>query len=94
MSLQNRRFRLNPEVIDTFLQKDEAALIHLGTKLTYRLNQTGINIWCSLREGCTVPEISKRLHEEFDVEPELAAKGVLNFIEELLFFQLIEFFHE
>lgn len=89
MNIEKRRFQQNPEVIDTVLDKDEATLMHLGTKLSYALNQTGLRIWCLLKEGCTTHEIVERLYEEFDVEREQARKGVINFIEELLSFKLI-----
>lgn len=89
MNIAECKFQASREVIDTILDKDEAALMHLGTKLSYALNQTGLRIWCLLKEGRTIDEIVERLHEEFDVEREQARTGVVNFIKELLSFKLI-----
>ncbi len=89
MNIEECRFQQDPDVIYTILDKDEATLMHLGTKLSYALNQTGQRVWCFLKEGSTIEEIIRRLHEEFDVEPEQARKGVVNLLEELLSFKLI-----
>jgi hypothetical protein len=52
-------------------------------------NAAGQWVWCFLKEGSTIEEIIRRLHEEFDVEPEQAREGVVNLLEELLSFKLI-----
>ena len=89
MNIEKYRFQQNPEVIYTVLDKDEATLMHLGTKLSYALNQTGQRIWCFLNEGCAIDEVVERLLVEFDIEREQARKSVIRFIEELLSFKLI-----
>ena len=89
MKREKCRFQQNPEVIYTVLDKDEAALMHAGTKLSYALNQTGQRIWCFLKECSDIDEVVERLLAEFDVDREQARKNVVHFIEELLSFKLI-----
>ena len=48
------------------------------------LNTTASFLWDSLKEPCTVSELTNKLTEEFDVSEETAKKDVENFIEMLL----------
>lgn len=89
MNMKDCKFQPNPEVVDTVFDKNEAALLDIGTKLTYSLNQTGLRIWYFLKKGFSIDEITDRLHEEFNVEREEAMKGVVDFIQELRSFKLI-----
>ena len=49
----------------------------------YSLNPTGERIWRGLKEGLSLREISRTLQEEFDVDPEVADKSVLELVNEL-----------
>lgn len=89
MNLHGCKFQVNHNVICTVLDKDEATLMHLGTKLPYALNRTGLRIWCLLKEGCTLDGIVERLQKEFGIEREQVKKDVVNFIRELLSFKLV-----
>jgi len=49
----------------------------------YSLNPTGERIWQGLKDGLSLGEISRTLQEEFDVDPEVADKSVLELVNEL-----------
>jgi hypothetical protein len=68
----NRRMKPAPDVVVTGLENKEAVLLHLGTKMYYSLNETGLRIWQILGSNLTIEEISERLQGEFDVTPEKA----------------------
>lgn len=89
MKREKCQFQQNPKVIYTVLDKDEATLMHMGTKLSYALNQTGQRIWCFLKDCGDIDEVVERLLAEFDVDREQARKNVVQFIDELLSFKLI-----
>ena len=89
MRLEDCKFQQNPDVLFTCVESDEAALMHLGTKLPYVLNKTGICIWHSLEHGCSVDEIVQRLVKEFDAREEQATRDVLAFLEDLVSFDLV-----
>lgn len=89
MNLHGCKFQANHDVICTVLDKDEATLMHLGTKLPYALNRTGLTTWFLLKDGCALDAIVERLQEEFDIEREKLRKDVVNFIEDLLSYKLI-----
>ncbi|MBI5115786.1 PqqD family protein [Candidatus Poribacteria bacterium] len=82
--MEQCRFTPNPDVIDTIINEDEGTLIHLGSKLTYALNGTGVSIWTSLKEGCTLEEAVNRVQEKFDAEPTVIWSDMKIFLEELL----------
>jgi len=82
-------FKPGPEVIETALSRDEGALIHLETKLSYALNRTGLRIWSLLKEGNCAHEIVEKLHEEFEVDRDRLKKDVVSLIEELELLKLI-----
>ena len=45
----------------------EMVLVQLQTNRIYSLNETGARFWALLDAGMTVPEIRRRLLEEYDV---------------------------
>ena len=77
-----------------FDNNEYSVLQHLGTKMYYSLNETGLRIWQSLNDGLTLNEISERLQDEFDVTPEKAKESVVNLIDELVAEKLVEFVDE
>jgi hypothetical protein len=79
----------DPDVVVTELDDNEAVLLHLGTKMYYTLNETGIRIWQLLSEGHSISEASKTIHKEYDILPEAAQKSVLNLSQELIVEKLI-----
>lgn len=80
----NQRIKPDPDVIVTELEGKEAVLLHLGTKMYFTLNETGLRIWQMLSSGLTPGEISDGLLREFDISPEKARESVLNLINELI----------
>jgi hypothetical protein len=83
MNALDRRFRLHPQVVDTKLDEGEVVLLHLDSKIYYSLNLTGERIWQGLKDGLTSKDISRRLQEEFDVDPEKADRSVHELVNEL-----------
>jgi hypothetical protein len=86
----DQRLRPHPDVVDTELDDAEAVLLHLGTKTYYGLNLTGVRIWRGLKQGLSLGQISRRLQDEFDVEPERADASVLELARHLSAQELIE----
>jgi len=79
----NDRVRPNADVVDTELAEQETVLLHLGTKLYFSLNPTGSRIWKGLKRSHPLEAISRQLQDEFDVDAEQAAAGVLSLVTEL-----------
>lgn len=89
MNTDHIRYQQDPAAITTFLNSDEAVIVHADTKLSYALNATGITIWNLLSQGHGIDELTNGICTEFDVDREQARDGVIRFIEELLSFRLI-----
>ena len=86
----NQHVTPDPDVVITELEGKEAVLLHLGTKMYFTLNETGLRIWQMLNSGLTPGEISERLLREFDVSPEKAKESILNLIHELMTERLVK----
>ncbi len=86
----NYRVTPDPDVVITELEGKEAVLLHLGTKMYFTLNETGLWIWQMLSSGLTAGEISEIIQNEFDVLPEKARESVLNLIHELIREKLVK----
>ena len=84
MMTLNDKIETDPDVVVTELDGNEAVLLHLGTKMYYTLNETGIRIWKLLSEGRTIAEASETIHDEYDILPDAAQKSVLNLTRELI----------
>jgi len=76
----NHKVTPDKDVVITELDKKEAVLLHLNTKMYYTLNETGLCIWQMLSSGLTPGEICERFLKEFDVSPEKAKESVLTLI--------------
>lgn len=83
MNNLDQKIRLHPEVVDTELDDGEMVLLHLESKMYFSLNPTGERIWQGLKEGLSLRDISRRLQEEFDVDPDAADRSVLDLVNEL-----------
>jgi hypothetical protein len=79
-----RLVRVAPAVVDTDLDDGEIALLHLETKTYFTLNRTAGRIWQLLKEGLSPTEVSRRLQEEFKVDPVRADTSVGRLVDELL----------
>ena len=82
-------FKPNKEVLEAILANDEGVLIHLGTKLSYALNRTGLKIWWLLKEGYSIDEIVEKVEEEFEVNRDQVKKDVVILIKKLLSLNLV-----
>ena len=85
----NVSVQLDPDVVVTELDNNEAVLLHLGTKMYYTLNETGIRIWQLLSKGHTIGETCETIYNEYDMLPDAAQKSVLNLTQELIAEKLI-----
>lgn len=84
------KLKPSPDVVVTELENKEAVLLHLGTKMYFSLNETGLLIWQLISSNLTIEEISERLQWEFDITPEKAKESVINLINELITEKLVE----
>ena len=80
----NNKIKPDPDVVVTELDDSEAVLLHLGTKMYYTLNETGIRIWQLLSEGHSIGDASKTIHNEYDISPQAAQKSVFKLARELI----------
>ena len=78
------RVRPDPEVVDTEIDEGEVALLHLGTRTYFSLNRTAGRIWSHLKQGLSLQDASRRLQEEFDVDPAQADRSVDRLVDELV----------
>ena len=85
----NDKIKPDPDVVVTELDDKEAVLLHLGTKMYYTLNETGIRIWQLLSEGLSISEASETIYNEYDITPDAAQKSVLNITQELIAQKLV-----
>ena len=90
----NDKIKPDPDVVVTELDDKEAVLLHLGTKMYYTLNETGIRIWQLLSEGHSISETSETIHNEYEIMPDAAQKSVLNITQELIDQKLIKIVNE
>jgi len=67
----------HPDVLLTELGDGTGVLLHLGTKLYYTLNATGVALWKALGPGpASVEHLGEVLAGAFEVTPEEAARDV------------------
>ena len=83
------KIKPDPDVVVTELDENEAVLLHLGTKMYYTLNETGIRIWQLLSEGNSIGEACETIHNEYDILSDAAQSSVLNLIRELIAEKLV-----
>lgn len=62
----------------------EAVILSMETKVLRGLNPVGSRIWELIDGRRSVEEIAQLIIQEFDVQPEEAAKDVRSFVDELL----------
>lgn len=65
------------ETIFTALDNGEGVLLHLATRKTYTLNETGTFIWEGISRGQSLQGVSAQLQAEFAVDGTQADKSVL-----------------
>jgi hypothetical protein len=76
----DQKLRPHPDAVDTELDGDEVALLHLESKSYYSLNRTGMRIWQGLKRGLSLREISRLLQDEFRVDAAVADRSVLELV--------------
>lgn len=62
---------------------DEIVMLHLGNSTYYGLDAVGVRVWTLLKEGQAPDAIRESLAREYDVEPEIIAKDIARFLDEL-----------
>ena len=82
--------RPHPEVVDTEVNAEEVALLHLQSKAYYSLNLTGARIWQYVKQGLSPREICRLLEKEFEVDAKQAQDSVSGLLEELLRQELVQ----
>jgi len=83
------KIKPDPDVVVTELDDNEAVLLHLGTKMYYTLNETGIRIWQLLSEGHSIGEVCETIHNEYDILPDAAQKSVFKLTQALIAEKLV-----
>jgi hypothetical protein len=83
------KIKSDPDVVVTELDDKEAVLLHLGTKMYYTLNETGIRIWQLLSEGHSISEACETIHNDYEILPDAAQKSVLRLTQELIAEKLV-----
>jgi hypothetical protein len=68
----------------------EAAILNVKSGVYYGLDPVGARIWNLMQEPRKVAEIQNTITEEYDVEPERAARDLVGLLEKLLAEGLIE----
>jgi hypothetical protein len=84
------KLRPHPDAVDTELDTNELVLLHLGSKTYFSLNLTGMRVWQGLKQGSSLRDVSRRLQEEFEIEPDAADASVLRLAGELTREGLVE----
>ncbi len=85
----DQRFQPHPEVVDTVIDDDTTALLHLETKIYFSLNSTGARVWQDLQQGMTLRQISGRLQDAYDVDAASVDRGLLELVRRLAENQLV-----
>ena len=68
----------------------EAAILNLKSGVYFGLNTVGASIWKLIQEPKTIREIREALVDEYDVEPKRCEKDILELLQELSTYGLIE----
>ena len=69
---------------------DESCILSLKNSVYYGLNSVGARIWDLLREPCSISDILNVLLQEYDVDPELGRRDLLELLENLRKEELVE----
>ena len=72
----------------------EAAILNLKTSTYFGLNTVGASIWKLIQEPKTVSQIRDAIIEEYDVEPNRCEHDILELLQELSEYGLIEIIDE
>lgn len=80
----NERFIINEKNVAFRIIDGEAIVVNLKKSNFHTLNPVATFIWNNLDGKTQVQEIIKNISNEFDVEPDLARKDCLEFLNDLL----------
>jgi len=78
-----------PEVIEADINGEIVAM-NIETGNCYALNSVGSQIWNFLDDPVQISGVCSRLNDEYDVEPEVCERQVVELLEELHAEELIE----
>jgi hypothetical protein len=79
----DRRVVASPDVLYRTVG-DEAVILHLGTELYLGLDPIGARIWTVLHDSPSIGAAFDLLRREYDVEPEVLRRDLMELIDELL----------
>lgn len=68
----------------------EEIILHSGSEKYFGLNEVGTQIWEALDEPRTLDELTRMIHERFDISEEQSRRDVESFIDDLQTAGLIE----
>ena len=81
-SAGNPEYAVSKDVLTAHLE-GEAVLLHLNTKMYFRLNETGAVVWKDLEDGLGLDAIVVHLVKDFDVNAVTARAEVERVLGEL-----------
>jgi hypothetical protein len=87
---RTRRVRVAPGVLSREVH-GEAVLLHLDSGEYFGLDEVATRMWQLLAEFGDVLRVESAICEEYDVDPEAAARDVTAFVGQLLEKRLLEF---
>ncbi len=76
--------------LDRLAINEEGFIFDPDTGNSFTVNQTGLFIIKALKENKTKEEILELLTEEFDVDRQEAQRDLMDFLEELKLYRLLE----
>ena len=84
----NARYARHPELRLTTLD-DEGVVLHLGSRRYFTVNETGVLILDALLAPQTLPQLVKRLTDEYEVTDALAEQTVRAFLDQCVAADLV-----
>lgn len=68
----------------------ESVLLHLGTGRYFGLDEVGTLIWTLLAAGTSLPEIERRILEQYEVDADTVHGDVVRILDQLQSRELLE----
>lgn len=58
---------ISPDVVSKTVNGEEV-ILNLSDGVYYGLDEVGTRFWCLLQEGCSLPDATRQMLSEFDVD--------------------------
>jgi hypothetical protein len=93
--MKNGSFALHAEVVAIRQQiscdlEGEAVILHLREGVYYGLNEVGAKVWTLVQTPRTVLEIRDALLKDYDVEPDDCTRDLIELLQRLMDWKLVE----